>query len=116
MIDPDLKDLWIPTGLLLGFQVTLFKWRLEREAQVGDEGDIPWLVPADYVSIVGMLSFVLGVVLFPVAGFAPVGVARWAFGLGTLLFIGQALGLAGHYQLFNRSKSGSSSGSRCKRG
>lgn len=30
MIDPDLKDLWTPAGLLLGFQVTPFKWRLER--------------------------------------------------------------------------------------
>src|ERR1700694_1640275 len=104
MIDPDPKDLWIPTGLLLGFQVTLFKWRLEREAQVGDEKGIPWLVPADNVGIVGMLIFVLGVVLLPVAGVVHVEIARWAFGLGALLFIGQPLGLAGHYQLFNRSK------------
>jgi hypothetical protein len=27
--------------------------------------------------------------------------ARTAFGLGALLFIGQSLGLAGHYQLYN---------------
>jgi hypothetical protein len=38
MIDPDLKDLWTPTGLLLGFQATLFKWRIERESEVGDKG------------------------------------------------------------------------------
>jgi len=50
MIDPDLKDLWTPAGLILGFQVTLFKWRLERESEVGDKGDIPWLVPSDYIS------------------------------------------------------------------
>jgi hypothetical protein len=103
MIDADLKDLWTPTGLLLGFQVTLFKWRLEREAEVGDKGDIPWLVPADYVSIVGMLVFVFGTVLLPLSGVISTGFARIAFGLGTLLFLGQALGLAGHYQLFNRS-------------
>jgi hypothetical protein len=68
MIDQDLKDLWTPTGLLLGFQVTLFKWRIEREANVGDEGDIPWLVPADYVGIGGMLCFLFGVILLPSAG------------------------------------------------
>ena len=104
MINIDLKDLWTPTGLLLGFQVTLFKWRLEREAEVGDKGDIPWLVPADYVSIVGMLAFVFGVILLPLTGVVSTGFARNAFGIGALLFVGQALGLAGHYQLFNRSK------------
>ena len=104
MIDPDLKDLWTPTGLLLGFQVTLFKWRLEREAEVGDKGDIPWLVPADYVSILGMLTFVFGAVLLPLSGLVSTGFARSSFGLGALLFVGQALGLAGHYQLFNRSR------------
>jgi hypothetical protein len=103
MVDPEICDLWTATGLILGFQVTLL-WRLEREAQLGDEGDIPWLVPADYVSIVGMLSFVVGVVLLPVLGPFSFGAARAAFGLGALLFVGQALGLAGHYQLFNRSK------------
>ena len=104
MIDSDLKDLWTPTGLLLGFQVTLFKWRLEREAEVGDKGDIPWLVPADYLSILGMLTFVFGVVLLPLLGLVSTGFARGSFGLGALLFVGQALGLAGHYQLFNRSE------------
>lgn len=104
LIDAQLKDLWIPTGLLLGFQVTLFKWRLEREAHVGDEGDIPWLVPADYISICGMLTFVFGAILLPLSEVVSLDFARNAFGLGALLFVGQALGLAGHYQLFNRSK------------
>lgn len=104
MINADLKDLWTPAGLLLGFQVALFKWRLEREAEVGDKGDIPWLVPADYVSLVGMLAFVFGVVLLPLSGLLSITFARWAFGLGVLLFVGQALGLAGHYQLFNRTQ------------
>lgn len=75
MIDPELRDLWTPTGLLLGFQVTLFKWRLEREAEVGDKDDIPWLVPADYVSIFGMLSFVFGVILLPMSGIVSVSMA-----------------------------------------
>lgn len=99
-----LKDLWVPTGILLGFQVALFKWRLEREAEVGDKGDIPWLVPADYLSIVGMLAFVFGTILLPLSDIVSPRFARGAFGLGTLLFLGQALGLAGHYQLFNRRK------------
>lgn len=104
MIEPELKDLWTPVGLILGFQVTLFKWRLERESEVGDKGDIPWLVPSDYVSILGMLVFVFGAILLPLSSFFSVTCARISFGLGSLLFVGQALGLAGHYQLYNRSK------------
>src|ERR1700730_3464472 len=104
VLDPALKDLWTPAGLLLGFQVTLFKWRLEREAEVGDKGDIPWLKTSDYVSLVGMLSFVFRVVLLPASGVLSTAFARWAFGLGALVFVGLALGLAGHYQLFNRTE------------
>jgi hypothetical protein len=104
MVDLNFKELWTPTGLLLGFQVTFFKWRLEEEARVGSKGSIPWLVPSDYVGVIGMISFVLGVVLLPVAGLIRSSIVHWAFGLGTLLFIGQILGLAGHYQLYNRSE------------
>lgn len=104
MIETELKDLWTPAGLLLGFQVAFFKWRLERESEVGDSGDIPWLVPADYVGIAGMLAFVFGVILLPAIEVLSFAGARTAFGLGALLFVGQALGLAGHYQLYNRSE------------
>jgi hypothetical protein len=104
MIDPDLKDLWTPTGLLLGFQATLFKWRIERESEVGDKGDIPWLVPSDYIGIASMILFVFGVILFPLSGIVTAYWARLLFGLGALFFVGQSLGLAGHYQLYNRTK------------
>jgi len=104
MIDLELKDLWTPAGVLLGFEVTLFMWRIEREAQIGDEGDIPWLAPADYVGIAGMIVFVFGVFLFPLSGIGGTYAARIALGVGALLFVGQSLGLCGHYQLFNRSK------------
>jgi hypothetical protein len=102
MIDQDLKDLWTPTGLLLGFQVTLFKWRIEREAGIGDVRRAPWLAPADYVGIGGMLCFLFGVILLPSAGIIAFPTARVAFGLGSLFFIGQYLSLAGHYQLYNK--------------
>jgi hypothetical protein len=80
--------------LILGFQATLFKWGLEREAEVGDKGDIPWLVPSDYISIAGMLILVFGVILLPVSGRISETTARMLFGLGALFFVGQALGLA----------------------
>ena len=105
MINSELSELLTPTGLILGFQLTLFNWRLEREVEVGDRGDIPWLVPSDYISILGMLAFLIGVILLPILGAVTVRVAKASFGLGALLFVGQTLGLAGHYQLYNRRES-----------
>jgi len=104
MIDAEIRDLWTPAGLILFFQVTLFKWRLERETEVGDKNDIPWLVPSDYMSIVGMMCLVFGVILLPTFEMVGQNTARAAFGIGALLFVGQALGLAGHYQLYNKTK------------
>jgi hypothetical protein len=104
MIDADLKNLRTPAGLLPGFQVTRFKWRLEQEALVGDKGDILWLVPGDYLSILGMLTLLFRTILPPLADFGSAGFARRAFGLGALFFVGQILGLAGHDRLFNRSE------------
>ena len=100
MIDQGIRDLWIPTGLILGFQMTLFKWRIEREVSLIEKGPI-YLVPSDYLSIAGMLCFVFGIFLFPISGILT-KVPPTAFGLGVLLFVGQVLGLAGHYDLYNR--------------
>ncbi len=50
-----------------------------------------------------MLTFLCGVIILQLSGVVSIAVARDAFALGTLLFVGQVLGLAGHYQLFNRT-------------
>ena len=107
----ELKDLWTPAGIVLGFQVTAFAWRLSEEAAVRNKGSIPWLVPADYMNLIGMLVLVFGVFVAP---FFPVGAASpWRethvvlFGLAALLFVGQVFAMAGHYQLFNRTVKGS---------
>jgi len=53
MIDPDLKHLWVPAGLMLGFQGTLFKWRVEREANVlfGDKAGSDGKGPLKYFMV-----------------------------------------------------------------
>lgn len=100
----ELKDLWIPGGLFLGFQVTLFKWRLEEKAGVGDRGDVPWLVPSDYVNLAGILVILFGVYLLPLSRQVNLRFATVALGLGALLFVGHVVGLAAHYQALFNSK------------
>jgi hypothetical protein len=96
-------DLWTPTGIILGFQMTLFSWRLSEERKVGYKGDIPWLTPSDYMNVLGMLVLLFGVYLMPILDFIDIKLSKVFFGLGLFLFIGQALGTAAHYQLFNRT-------------
>jgi hypothetical protein len=98
-----LDALWPPTGVILGFQMTLFSWRLSEEKKVGEKGDIPWLTPSDYTNLSGMLIFVFGVYLLPILGIITTNTSKIFFGLGVFLFIAQAMGTAGHYQLFNRT-------------
>ncbi len=99
-----ITDIWTTTGVIIGFQMTLFSWRLAEERKVGYAGDIPWLTPSDYMNIVGMLVLVLGVYLLPILDIIDLRLIKVFFGLGIFLFVGQAMGTAAHYQLFNRTK------------
>lgn len=97
----DLNQLWTGAGVLLGFQVTSFAWRIRQETQVSERGDISWIPPSDYLNLIAMLVTVLGVFVAPVLGLAGIATAQMWFGLGAILFVGHSFALAGHYELFN---------------
>jgi hypothetical protein len=97
-------DIWTVAGVLLGFQVTSFIWRIDREVKVRDEipGAFIWLTPSDFVNIISMIVIVVGVFLLPilVPGLANPTFLKDAFGLAALLFVGHAFARAGHYRLY----------------
>ena len=101
-VTPDLKELLTPGGVLLGFEVTAFSWRISREMQVAKEGDIVWLAPADYLNLLAMLVTSGGVFVLPALGFENTAIFRILFGLAAILFICHAFALAGHYELYGR--------------
>ncbi len=99
----DLRDLWIAMSLIVGFQFTLFQWRIDREARMVEKEpkQKSWLPPSDWMGGASMLCFVLGGIMLPAIGIIDdVNTAQRLFGLGTLLALGQIIGLAGHYELF----------------
>jgi hypothetical protein len=100
----NLTDIWTPAGVLLGFQITLFYWRLQREVAVDDKDWITWMTPSDYLGIFGTFSFVLGVFLLPLSGIGDARLAGASLGLGALLFVGHFLGLCGHYEMFDPTR------------
>jgi hypothetical protein len=88
-------------GVLLGFQITSFTWRISREVEVG-KSDLTWLPIADILNLASMLVVAVGVFVLPILNVANLRFMGLALGLALLLFIGYPFALAGHYDMYNR--------------
>lgn len=88
-------------GVLLGFQITSFTWRISREVEVG-KSDLTWLPIADLLNLAAMLVVAIGVFVLPILNVANSEFMKLALGLALLLFIGYPFALAGHYEMYNR--------------
>ncbi|HEY7020753.1 MAG TPA: hypothetical protein VH349_06510 [Ktedonobacterales bacterium] len=95
-----LSDLWTVAGIILGFQLAAFSWRISRELEMRAKRDITWLPPADILNLVSMAVVVIGVFALPILGLADLTLTQRLFGLGLLLFLGYPFALVGHYRLF----------------
>jgi uncharacterized membrane protein YiaA len=104
MLEVSLMDIWGVAGILMGFQIASFTWRISREVEVGELGDITWLPPADMLNMVSMATLAVGVFVFPILKIADLAFAEHSFGLAVILFIGYPFALAGHYDMYNREK------------
>ena len=93
-------DIWTAAGVLLGFQVTSFIWRIDREVKLRDEGVQTWLTPSDIMNLISMIVVVVGVFVLPILGLANSTFLKDSFGLAAFLFIGHAFARAGHYSLY----------------
>lgn len=108
----DIRELWTAGGILLGFQLTSFHFRLTRELKFRDEGDTTWLPWADMLSLMSMLIMVLCIFLLPILGFGDQFAAN-AFGVALILFAGYPFALAGHYELFTSKDKNTRKGGHC---
>ena len=96
-------DIWTAAGVLIGFQVTSFAWRVSREVKVGESSDLTWLPPADILNLISMLIASIGVFALPILGLADSDIIKHSFGLAILIFVGYPLyALAGHYDMYNK--------------
>lgn len=100
-MDIQLADVWTTSGVLIGFQVTSFVWRISREVEVGEEDDITWLPPADILNLTSMVVAMVGVFVLPILGIVDLNFTKLSFGLAVLLFVSFPFALAGHYDMYN---------------
>jgi len=98
----DLKEIWTAAAVLMGFQLTAFIWRLNRETEVRKSGGKNWLPPADYLSLASMIAIAFGVYAFPIAGYKFTLSPQQMFGLSVILFVGYIFALLSHYNLLFR--------------
>jgi hypothetical protein len=97
-------DILTAAGVLLGFQVTAFTWRISREVGAGPT-DPTWLTVADMLNLASMLVVVIGVFVLPILNVANLNFMKHAFGFALLLFLGFPFALAGHYDMYNKNTS-----------
>src|SRR3712207_4958770 len=97
---PTYEDISTAAGVLLGFQVASFTWRVNREVDVGED-DVTWLPVADMLNVASMLVVAIGIFVLPILTVANLEFVRLAFGLALVLFMGYPFTLAGHYDMYN---------------
>jgi hypothetical protein len=97
----ELIQIWTVAGILLGFQITSFSWRISREAKVGMT-DWTWLPPADILNLISLTINAGGVFIIPIMGFVHNTFIQSALGLALLLFVGYPFALAGHYDMYSK--------------
>lgn len=92
------QPVWTAAGVVSGFVVTAFIFRIKREAEMRSDGRPYWLTAADHVLILSLVVGLVGVFVLPVLG-ADLTVARYALGWSMLLLAGYPLVAAGHYEI-----------------
>ena len=102
----DFGTVWTAAGVVVGFTVTAFMYRIKRESEIRTGAPLGrgkyWFPPADF-ALLGSLAVVLvGVFVLPVLG-AGLAFAKYALGWAFLLLAGYPFALLGHYDiLFGR--------------
>ena len=102
----DLLTLWRAAAVLIGFQFTVFGWRLQREMGMANDNKRIWLPPAEYLNLTSLLC-TASIFVLPMLRLAGIDRAQHLFGLAIILLAGYPFALAGHYGiLLNAGRNG----------
>ena len=95
------SEVWSAAGVIVGLQGATIAHRVHARGEKAGTHEVTWLPPAELLSLLSMFVIILGTFIVPVFLSASLRFARFAFGLGLLLFAGHVTALAGHYEMFN---------------
>ena len=100
-----LNNFWQVAGVLLGFQVAAFTFRLNRELQFKDRTE-RWFPLADCLNILSMLITVVFVFAIPIAQRRNLNIdsCYFWFGVAMIIFIFYPIALVAHYDLIGQKR------------
>src|SRR5437868_1017362 len=100
--DIDLAGIWTAAGVIVGFSVTAFTFRIQRESSIRSRSVASevtyWFPPADFLLLLSLAIDLVGVFVLPVLGTGKV-FARYALGWSLLLLTAYPFALLGHYEI-----------------
>jgi hypothetical protein len=99
----DVTSIWTAAGVLLGFQLSVIRWRVDREREMEAADELVWLPPCEYLNLLSMGSTAVGVFVLPALGVVGIEFLRHSFALSILFLSGYSFAIFGHYQLFRHS-------------
>ena len=95
-----LWDLWIVAGVVAGFQIGAFRWRIDRELKMEYQCETVWFPPTDYMLAFSFVALLVWVFILPALGIVSVECAARGL-VASMIPLGvYPFGLIGHYQLF----------------
>jgi hypothetical protein len=99
-------EIWRVAAVLLGFQMTVFIWRLNREVALmsSKPDETNWFPPADYLNLSSMFVLIFAVFLAPALDGSGDDRASTGLRLALCLLAGYPFAIAGHYRLFRIGK------------
>ncbi|MBL7809285.1 MAG: hypothetical protein JNN28_15805 [Saprospiraceae bacterium] len=90
-------------GILIGFQITIFTFRMTRELTLKRKKR--WFPLPDFINLLSVLITVIFVFLYPLKNMETFDLktCQKLFGFAILLFIIYPFALIGHYEFFTKS-------------
>src|SRR5439155_8178983 len=87
---------------LLALQFVAFGWRINREITLSDQRRRTWLLLADYLNLVSLLSVVLTCIVVPLPTGQLGALSRVVLAVGYVLIAFYPVNIAAHYRLFSK--------------
>ena len=99
-----LWNLWIVAGVVAGFQIGAFRWRIERELRMEEKNQTVWFPVTDWMLVGSFVGLLITVFILPTLVNISVECTARLLVVCVIPLAVYPFGLIGHYKLFRPRK------------